>query len=101
MPTPDEATTVEIKRSGTPEVAPPGRQDSGTGAVLGGEEGDDLAEDGVWEVSDAIDASSFFILPGRHRFALFRGRTARLRFHGAQGRLGFALVKGAQCLGEK
>jgi hypothetical protein len=39
-----------------PEATPSGREDLDAGAVLGGEEGDDLAEDGVGQVTDAVDA---------------------------------------------
>jgi hypothetical protein len=35
-------------------VAPPGGEDLGTGAFLGGEKRDDVAEDDVGEVADAV-----------------------------------------------
>ena len=60
-----ETTAVEVERRGAPDVAPPGREDLGAGAVLGAEEGDDLTEDGVGEVADAVDASIIFISCGR------------------------------------
>ena len=63
-----ELTVVEIERGGAPEVAPPGREDLGAGAVLDGEEGDDVAEVIVVEVADAVDGSSVH-LPSGGRFA--------------------------------
>jgi hypothetical protein len=53
-----EVTTVEVKRGGAPEMAPPGREDLGAASFLGGEERDDVAEDGIGEVADAVGASS-------------------------------------------
>ena len=41
-------------------MAPPESEDLGAGALLGREEGDDVAEDGVGELADAIGASAFF-----------------------------------------
>jgi hypothetical protein len=57
-----EAVAVEVEGGGAPEVAPPGRKDLGADAVLGGEEGDDVGEDGVREVADAVGSggASFF-----------------------------------------
>lgn len=49
-----EVSEIQVKRSGAPEMVPPWREGLGTGAVLGGEEGDDLAEDGVGEVADGV-----------------------------------------------
>jgi hypothetical protein len=49
-----EAVTVEVEGGGAPEVAPPRRKDLCADAVLGGEEGDDVGEDGVREVADAV-----------------------------------------------
>ena len=63
-----EATAVEVERGGEPEVAPPGREDLGAGAVLDGEEGDDLAEEFVGEGADPVDSCR----PGR-RFNLSLG----------------------------
>jgi hypothetical protein len=57
-----EAVTVEVEGGGAPEVAPPRRKDLCADAVLGGEEGDDVGEDGVREVADAVGSggASFF-----------------------------------------
>jgi hypothetical protein len=38
---------VEVERGGTPEMAPPGGKDSGAGDILGGEERNDLTQNGV------------------------------------------------------
>jgi len=50
---------VQVERSGAPDVAPPGGEDLRAGAVLGGEAGDDVAEDGVGKVADAVHALPF------------------------------------------
>lgn len=103
-------------------MAPPGREDLAAGALVGGEAGDDLAEDGVGEVADAVGA--FFILThsgrrllvvgggswsvaggfqslrgrqhllglGRRKFGSLRNRTARLHVWPAAG-LGHRLVE--------
>ena len=55
----EEAAAVEVERGGAPEVAPPGREDLGAGAVLGGEEGDDLAQDSVGDLADAVLGGPF------------------------------------------
>lgn len=55
-----EAGVVEVERGGEPEVAPSGGERLGADGVLGGEEGDDLTEDGVGEAADAVDAIPFF-----------------------------------------
>lgn len=49
-------------------MTPTGREDSGARAVLGREKGDDLAEDGVGEVADAVGA--FLVVSGRRLLAL-------------------------------
>jgi hypothetical protein len=56
------AVAVEVEGGGAPEVAPPGGEDLGAGAALGGEEGYDVGEDGVREVADAVGSggASFF-----------------------------------------
>jgi hypothetical protein len=62
-------------------VAPAGREDLGAGAVLGGEEGDDVAEDGVGEVADAIGASSIFMpLVLKRCFYLMRSKFCTYRY---------------------
>lgn len=96
-------------------MAPPGREDLGASALVGGEAGDDLAEDGVGEVADAVGASfilarsgrrllvvggggwsvagGFQSLPGRQhlldlgrrKFRPLRNRTARLHVWPAAG----------------
>jgi hypothetical protein len=43
-------------------VAPPGSKDSGAGTILGRKEGDDLAENSVREVADAVSPSSFILI---------------------------------------
>jgi hypothetical protein len=45
---------VEVERGGAPEAAPPGGEDLGARAFLGGKERDDFSEDGVGEVADAV-----------------------------------------------
>ena len=42
-----ELEAVEVERGGAPQVAPPGGQDRGAPGFLGGEERDDVLEDGV------------------------------------------------------
>jgi hypothetical protein len=83
-----QVAAFEVKRSGTPEVAPPGGQDSGAAAVLGGEEGDDLVKNGIGEGADVVYASSIFIVPRRHRSPPPGTRTTRLHFdlHGEPDR---------------
>ena len=84
-----EATAVEVQRGGAPDVPPPGRQDLGAGTFLGGEEGDDLPEDGVGEGADAVGAGS------SSSSSPLRSSTARLHLRGAQRRrLGFVSVRG-------
>lgn len=103
IPAGGELTAVEIKRGGEPEVAPPGREDSGAGAFLGGEEGDDVAEHGVGEGADVVGASSVFLHTGRGRSPPLRARTPRIHLHEAHGGLGFASVetRGGQCWGRR
>ena len=75
------AFEVEVKRGGTPEVAPPLGEDLGAGAVVGREEGDDLPEDGVGEGADVVDASSSiaFIRSGRRTASGASPRRPRFR----------------------
>jgi len=42
-----ELEAVEVERGGAPQVAPAGGQDRGAAGLLGGEERDDVLEDGV------------------------------------------------------
>jgi hypothetical protein len=72
-----EAVAVEVEGGGAPEVAPPGGEDLGAGAVLCGEEGDDVGEDGVREVADAVGGGASFIFG--HSVRRFFGVTASLR----------------------
>lgn len=51
-----EITGVEVERRGAPDGAPPFGQGSGLPAVLGGKARDDVAEDGVGEAVDEIEA---------------------------------------------
>jgi len=53
-----EVAAVEAERRGAPQVAPPGGEGLRAGGVLDEEEGDDLAENGVGESADAIDAAA-------------------------------------------
>ena len=53
-----EVAAVEAERRGAPQVAPPGGEGLRAGGILDGEEGDDLAENGVGESADAIDAAA-------------------------------------------
>jgi hypothetical protein len=46
---------VEVERGRAPEVAPPGGEDLGASAFLGGEEGDYLTEDLAGEAADAVE----------------------------------------------
>ena len=56
-------------------MAPLGSENLGAGAFVGGEEGDDVAEDGVGEAAGAVDASFiFFAHSGIGRFRLHRLR---------------------------
>lgn len=53
----DQGAAIDVERGGgAPDVAPPGSQDLGADAVVDGEEGDDVAEDAVREVAEAVDA---------------------------------------------
>ena len=56
-------TVVEVERRGALEVAPPGGEAQRAASFLGGEAGNDLAEDGVWEVADDVDAFFFLRVP--------------------------------------
>jgi hypothetical protein len=49
-----ETGVVEVERVRAPDVAPPGCKYLGVGALLGGEQGDDLVEDSVGYQADAI-----------------------------------------------
>jgi hypothetical protein len=49
-----ELAVVEVERGGAPEVAPAGREGLGAGAILDGEEGNDVAEVVVIEEADAV-----------------------------------------------
>ena len=49
-----ELTIVEIKRRGAPQSAPLRFEDLCAAAILGGEKGDDLPKDSVWEIADAV-----------------------------------------------
>jgi len=53
-----EVAAVEAERRGAPQVAPPGGEGLRAGGVLDEEERDDLAENGVGESADAIDAAA-------------------------------------------
>ncbi|CAO2186700.1 unnamed protein product [Urochloa humidicola] len=55
------ACEVEVERTRAPYGAPAGGEDLRAGAVLGGEKGDDVAEDAVGEVADAVDELFHFI----------------------------------------
>jgi hypothetical protein len=76
----DEATTVKVKRSGAPDVAPSGREDLCSGAFLGGEEGDDVAEDGIREVADAVGTSNPILTQSPPTPPSLGRRAARLHF---------------------
>lgn len=45
---------VQVEGSGAPHVAPPGGEDLRASAVLGGEAGDDVAEDGERKAADVM-----------------------------------------------
>lgn len=49
---------LEVERRRAPERPPPAREDLGAGAVLGGEERDDAAEDLVGEAADQIGVTA-------------------------------------------
>lgn len=51
---------VEVERGGAEEVAPPGGEGLGAGAVLGGEQRDDAAESVDGQVADLVGPSSGF-----------------------------------------
>ena len=68
-----ERTVVKVERGGAPEVAPPGREDLGAGAVLGGEEGDDGAEDVIGEFADEIPVADELAIPVPRPAPLGRG----------------------------
>lgn len=56
----DQGTAIEVERGGAaPDVAPPALEDLGAGSFGGGEQRDDVAEDAVGEVADAVDAGVF------------------------------------------
>lgn len=65
----EEVLAVEVERRGAPDVAPPRLDDLGADGLLGGEERDDLAEDRVGEVADAVGSVS-----GRRLLVVGRGR---------------------------
>jgi hypothetical protein len=46
-----------VERGGAPKVAPPGGEDLSAGAVGGGEEVDDVAQDAVKEAAEAVGGS--------------------------------------------
>jgi hypothetical protein len=71
-----QVTVVEVERGGAPEAAPPGGEDLGARAFLGGEEGDDFPEDGVGEVADAVA----FCSGQRPRFLVPRRRSRTASF---------------------
>jgi hypothetical protein len=73
------AVAVEVEGGGAPEVAPPGGEDLGAGAALGGEEGDDVGEDGVREVADAVDGGGASFLALARSGRRFSGVSASLR----------------------
>jgi hypothetical protein len=52
------AVEVEVQGGRAPEVSPPGSENLGAGAVIRGEEGDDLTEDGVGEGADVVGGKS-------------------------------------------
>ena len=49
-----DETDLEVERRGAPEGPPPAREDLDAGAVLGGEERDDAAENLVGEAADQV-----------------------------------------------
>ena len=59
-------------------MAPPGREDLCASAFLGGEEGDDVAEDGVGEIADVVGASTLVLTNSPPPLS---ARAARLHFH--------------------
>jgi hypothetical protein len=61
-----------------PEVTPLGRENLSAGTVLGGEEGDDLTEEGVGEGADSV-VSSLVLLRCRVPIVRFRFRFRRRR----------------------
>jgi len=63
----EEVTDVEVERGGAPEMAPPGGEDLGAGGILGGEERDDLTQNGVGEEADSVDPIFFFCSGSRRR----------------------------------
>jgi hypothetical protein len=52
---------IDVERSGAPDVAPAGGQHLRAGAVVGREEGDDVAENAVREAADAVEALFMFL----------------------------------------
>ena len=52
---------IDVERSGAPDVAPAGGQHLRAGAVVGREEGDDVAENAVREAADAVEALFIFL----------------------------------------
>jgi hypothetical protein len=59
--------TVEIKRRGAPQSAPPRCEDLCAAAILGGEKEDDLPKDGVREIADAVRPIFYGFLRSRGR----------------------------------
>jgi hypothetical protein len=55
-----KVTAVKVERGGAPEMAPPSGEDLGAGGILGGEERDDLTQNGVGEEADSVDPIFFF-----------------------------------------
>ena len=53
--------TVDIKSRG----APPRCEDLCAAAILGGEKGDDLPKDAVWEIADAVRRRFYWFLRSR------------------------------------
>ena len=53
-----EIVNIEVEGRGAPQGAPPAGDELRAGAILGGEERDDFAEDGVGEAADEVEAAA-------------------------------------------
>ena len=63
----ENVNAVEVERGGTPEMAPPGGEDSDVGGILGGEQRNDLTQNGVRKAADSVDPIFFFSTSSRRR----------------------------------
>ena len=88
-----DLTTVQIQRNGGPNRAPTTCEDLSTNAFLSGQTGDDLTEDTVWEVGDAVQTRLLFLILGSSRRpSPFPTATAKPPDEGVAGGASLALL---------